>query len=259
MALTCAEARSPARNGCRRSRTMAAPAAARAARSRSNRSRRSCVPKNAATSAGYVTASPVARRSARTPSSAAASRWPTGVPSTSNCSRCDRSSATAASRVPPVRANASTRSSTRRKRLGAERQRVERLKRQTRVGEHLLREIEIRQRALEHDRDRIRPRAPAVAQSRAGCPRDVAQLLFAIAADEDASSRGPAGRMSTGGGGRLVPPRFLLDAGQLLLEAIAKSRVVRLVGDDDVEPRDRRAAGRADRNRPATGRGDRTG
>ena len=44
--------------------------------------------------------------------------------------------------------------------------------------------------------------------------------------------------MSTGGGGRLVPPRFLLDAGQLVLDAIAKSCVVRLVGDDDVEPRD---------------------
>ena len=196
MAFTCADARSAARNGCRRSRTMAAPAAARAARSRSYRSRRSCVPKNAATSAGYVDASPVARRSARTPSSAAASRWPTGVPSTSNCSRCDRSSATAASRAAGARERQHEIEHGR-KRLRAERQRVERLVRQTRVGEHLVRE-EIRQRAMEHDRDRIGRAAPSSAQSLSDVTSDVAQLLFPIAADED---RGLAARRQDEHGG----------------------------------------------------------
>ena len=57
----------------------------------------------------------------------------------------------------------------RRIRLRAERQRVERLIRHARVGEHLLREIEIRQRALKHDRGRTRTRGAVAARSRAGC------------------------------------------------------------------------------------------
>ena len=64
------------------------------------------------------------------------------------------------------------------KRLGGERQRVERLVWQPRIGEDLAGQIEIRKRTLEHD-GRPVERCAGAALHRA---RDLDQLLFTIAA-----------------------------------------------------------------------------
>ena len=64
-----------------------------------------------------------------------------------------------------------------------ERQRVKGLIRNTRVGEHLARQVQIRQRALKHDGHRLVEQAgrPGSGANRAG---DIAQFFLAIATDE---------------------------------------------------------------------------
>src|SRR6185503_12388826 len=127
-------------------------------------------------------------------------------------------------------------------RLRGQRQRVERLIRHMRFGEDALREIEIRQRPVKHDRGRFAEIAAGRAVPHGA--RDIAQFVLAIAADHADFVRAfPAGRgygpQNHGGRRRRtgLNARFL-NSWELRLHALPKSGVVQRVGDDNLNRRE---------------------
>ena len=122
------------------------------------------------------------------------------------------------------------------KRLRRERQRVERLVRHLRVAEHLPRQVQVRQRPLEHDRRPAqRRRAPRVFSARTNSR----QLLFAIAADERARHLGARRRVRDdqhrcAATAALEPD--VLDAGQqALVQPLMEAGLEERFGRDDID------------------------
>ena len=122
------------------------------------------------------------------------------------------------------------------KRFAGERQRVGRLIRDAAVGKDLAREIQVRQRTLEHDRRPVQSRGPPRIGFHAS--NDVRQLLFAVSTDEGAPRPRLAG---TGVGDRQNRRRrrgglaLFFDARQQRVDALMETGGQHRLGCDDVQ------------------------
>ena len=97
-----------------------------------------------------------------------------------------------------------------------------------------MREVEVRQWAVEHDRRGFAEDVICLGGAPANHAGDVAQLFFAIAADEHSRLCRFLRRLEAGHRAAVLRPP-LADAGQLPLEPVAEPGVVRFVGEDHVD------------------------
>ena len=123
--------------------------------------------------------------------------------------------------------------------LGRQGQRVERLIRHAGLAEHLLCEVEIRQRPLKHDRGPRQRGLVTAGRARANHARHSAHFLFAVPVVDQHAVVGFVGhderrRRTLGDDARID------QLGNLAIDPLAKAGVVRVVGHHVIQPPERR-------------------